>query len=1062
MENSMCLLKSLSFFIFCASIPALASSQNRIQLISLIFANYILTTMPRSYIRKKQPHYSTADLDNALKSIRRNTLTVKEAWKKYHIPPSTLYARLSNRRGDGKSGAKTILSNEEEKLLIHIIQKFQEWQQPLTRSDLISIARNFMMELNKTNVTPNSSLRDWFLCFRQRWMNEIKLVEAYKLEKIRSVSCTQLVVDRWFDHLHKVLTKLRIFNSPEAIYNVDESAFGDDPGRKQVIIKRDSKYATRTQGGSGKSYTTLIMCTSASGKFLPPYIIYRAQRLFDLWMPKNSYPGTRFNSTTSGWSEELVFYDWLQFHFVPNVKSIKRPILLTMDGHRSHLSIRIIKSAMDNGIHIECLPPHSTTILQPLDVLTLSKLKRSWRKLLSDQYRKTNSEALTKQTFALLISDLFKNHLLAGHCSGGFSKAGIYPFDRRAISKEKLLQPVSTQDFDETAARVSTTDDVPNIPPTVSTGRSLRRLSCPNISRNFYSLSEDTLSPVESNLVINTSTNNCIDTSLSAAVSTSLDIGNAIDSSDTSSSKANDLIPICYADLAVDSDPSPPPTTISTCTSNTDVSLILSDAMKILYSRNEEEKFPGNIISSTQQKVIIEKHLESIYSSIPSFDVDALNTNPLSDKIVAGDFSLCQLGTQDFQSFTVHSSATFDTNSAISKNSTIDALTKAIDKYMAPVVTATGRKKKQVGRPYGEICYADLAVDSDPSPPPTTISTCTSNTDVSSILSDAMKILYSRNEEEKFPGNIISSSQQKRIIEKHLESIYSSIPSFDADALNTNSLSDKIVAGYFSLCQLDNQDCQSFTVHSSETFDTNSAISKNSTIDALTKAIDKYMAPVVTATGRKKKQVERPYGESITSVDAYLKIKKTENARKRRVTKEKEPKAKTNLKQAKSARKKTETNVLSKPGELATNTTDFNNNSYPSFMNASSSHHQQTYHFPSPISYVNNMSSFNNFSNSYYQQTTENQPNPYNLSYPICYKCDRQVYFSSGQGFRCYSLITIINANTAALLLPSICVLNHTGISTQQSLVFESLPQQLAYEYFLMNVMCSISLFYSN
>ncbi|CAF1687251.1 unnamed protein product, partial [Adineta ricciae] len=250
----------------------------------------------------------------------------------------------------------------------------------------------------------------------------------------------------------------RIFNSPEAIYNVDESAFGDDPGRKQVIIKRDSKYATCTQGGSGKSYTTLIVCTSASGKFLPPYIIYRAQRLFDLWMPKNSYPGTRFNSTTSGW--------------------IKRPILLIMDGHRSHLSTRIIKCAMDNGIHIECLPPHSTTILQPLDVLTLSKLKRSWRKLLSDQYRKTNSEALTKQAFALLISELFKNHLLAGHCSGGFSKAGIYPFDRRAISKEKLLQPVSTPDFDETAARVSTTDDVPNIPPTVSTGRSLRRLSC--------------------------------------------------------------------------------------------------------------------------------------------------------------------------------------------------------------------------------------------------------------------------------------------------------------------------------------------------------------------------------------------------------------------------------------------------------------------------------------------------------------------------------------------------------------------------------------------------------
>ncbi|CAF4397465.1 unnamed protein product [Rotaria socialis] len=59
------------------------------------------------------------------------------------------------------------------------------------------------------------------------------------------------------------------------------------PGRKYVIIKRDSKYATCAQGGSGKIYTTLLMCTSASGKFLPPYIIYRAPGLCNVWMPRN-------------------------------------------------------------------------------------------------------------------------------------------------------------------------------------------------------------------------------------------------------------------------------------------------------------------------------------------------------------------------------------------------------------------------------------------------------------------------------------------------------------------------------------------------------------------------------------------------------------------------------------------------------------------------------------------------------------------------------------------------------------------------------------------------------
>lgn len=139
-------------------------------------------------------------------------------------------------------------------------------------------------------------------------------------------------------------------------------------------------------------------------RFLPPYIIHRAKKLFDIWMPKNSYPGTRFNATPSGWSEETTFYDWLTKQFVPSVKDVVKPVLLVMDGHYSHLSTRIIKCAMDNEIHIECLPPHTTTILQPLDVVTLAKLKSSWRKILSKHYRETNAEVISKTKFALLVS----------------------------------------------------------------------------------------------------------------------------------------------------------------------------------------------------------------------------------------------------------------------------------------------------------------------------------------------------------------------------------------------------------------------------------------------------------------------------------------------------------------------------------------------------------------------------------------------------------------------------------------------------------------------------------
>jgi hypothetical protein len=59
--------------------------------------------------------------------------------------------------------------------------------------------------------------------------------------------------------------------------------------------------------------------------------------------------------------------------------------------------------AMNNDIHLECLPPHTTTILQPLDVVTLTKVKTAWRQLLTTHNRETNSQPIDKRRFALLV-----------------------------------------------------------------------------------------------------------------------------------------------------------------------------------------------------------------------------------------------------------------------------------------------------------------------------------------------------------------------------------------------------------------------------------------------------------------------------------------------------------------------------------------------------------------------------------------------------------------------------------------------------------------------------------
>lgn len=152
--------------------------------------------MPRTYVRKKEKNYAVGDLKSALKMVRTNEASAVVAAAQFRIPISTLYAHLSGRISEPQAGGKTILSHEEEEFLVHVVRLYQDWQQPLTRENLISIARTFMIELAKKGVTTKSRLREWCFGFERRWRDELKIVQPYKLEKVRSIACTQLVVGK--------------------------------------------------------------------------------------------------------------------------------------------------------------------------------------------------------------------------------------------------------------------------------------------------------------------------------------------------------------------------------------------------------------------------------------------------------------------------------------------------------------------------------------------------------------------------------------------------------------------------------------------------------------------------------------------------------------------------------------------------------------------------------------------------------------------------------------------------------------------------------------------------
>ena len=65
------------------------------------------------------------------------------------------------------------------------------------------------------------------------------------------------------------------------------------------------------------------------------------------------------------------------------------PVVLIFDGDYSPVSLELIKLARDKNIHLQCLPPNTTHIQQPLDIGLFAVLKKHWHKVLKEYHLQT-------------------------------------------------------------------------------------------------------------------------------------------------------------------------------------------------------------------------------------------------------------------------------------------------------------------------------------------------------------------------------------------------------------------------------------------------------------------------------------------------------------------------------------------------------------------------------------------------------------------------------------------------------------------------------------------------
>jgi len=142
-----------------------------------------------------------------------------------------------------------------------------------------------------------------------------------------------------------------------------------------------------------------------------------------------------------------VFYEYIVNIFHPFLFSqvVIFPLVLFVDGHKSHLTYQLIVLYNKLKIEIIALYPNATKILQPAEVTVFRPVKMYWRKAVRDWHAKRPGEVLNKVTFAPLLREDIDFAAKPETFVKGFQACGLYPLNANAVNYTKCLGKNTTR-----------------------------------------------------------------------------------------------------------------------------------------------------------------------------------------------------------------------------------------------------------------------------------------------------------------------------------------------------------------------------------------------------------------------------------------------------------------------------------------------------------------------------------------------------------------------------------------------------------------------------------------
>ena len=356
---------------------------------------------------------------------------IRSIARSYDIPHTTLADRLRGcqPRCDAQLSHRKLTPTEESALEQWILVMDERGFPPRVAT-VRRMANLLLADRVRTSSDDLPSVgENWVRKFiKRRPSLESKYTRKYDHQ--RALCEDPKIIRNWFNLVRNIRAKYGILD--EDVYNFDETGFQMGVISTAKVITGSGKAGRPTISQPGnREWVTVIEAINSYGWTLPPMIIFAGKVHQAAWYEDGLLPHKwTIGLSENGWTNDKLGLTWLQKIFNEHTRSrtVGKYRLLILDGHGSHATADFDKYCSDNWIIPLYMPPHSSHLLQPLDVGCFSPLKRSYGQKVENRMR-LGINHIAKLEFLAMYKQARTDIMTESNVRTGFAVTGLVPYN---------------------------------------------------------------------------------------------------------------------------------------------------------------------------------------------------------------------------------------------------------------------------------------------------------------------------------------------------------------------------------------------------------------------------------------------------------------------------------------------------------------------------------------------------------------------------------------------------------------------------------------------------------